>query len=201
MRSSTKFLIVILTISLSSFVWFRLRQIKWNQKKPFFFVQQKEKSADESAKAQATQSSILSTKITNNRETQFKSKLYQLINAYRQEKKLSPLRINQTLELSSQLKLNDMIKYHYWRHIDKQNRAPWQFFDQANYHYQLAGENLAFDQPSAWHTFHDWMQSKRHNQQLLEPKYEDMGLTVDCHSLKSYSHNSGCLVVLHLGKQ
>jgi len=143
------------------------------------------------------------TKITNNQAqevAEFKAKLYNLINAYRKENGLSPLLVNPQLETSANLKLNDMMAHHTWNHLDNQNRPPWQFFKQAGYAYKKAGENLGFNQPSAFAVFDAWTKSPTHNQQLLNKDYEHMGLAVDCHSLKELDNQAGCLVVLHLGK-
>ncbi len=138
---------------------------------------------------------------TTTKEQNFQLKLYNLINAYRKERNLSPLLVFPQLELSAKLKLNDMITNNYWQHQDNSNRPPWQFFAQANYSYTKAGENLGFNQKSAFSVFDAWTKSKKHNEQLLNPIYEHMGLAVDCKLLKKTDPNAGCIVVLHLGKK
>ena len=134
------------------------------------------------------------------KERNFQSKLYNLINAYRKERNLSPLLVSPQLELSAKLKLNDMVTNNYWQHQDNSNRPPWQFFAQAGYNYTKAGENLGFNQKSAFAVFDAWTKSKKHNEQLLTPEYEHMGLAVDCSLLKKADPNAGCIVVLHLGR-
>ncbi len=131
---------------------------------------------------------------------EFKTKLYNLINAYRKENNLSPLVVYPPLELSANYKLQDMISRNYWKHQDVQSRPPWQFFEQAGYNYKKAGENLGFNQKSAFSVFAAWTKSLKHKEQLLNPDYEHMGLAVDCQTLKKADPDAGCIVVLHLGR-
>jgi len=196
-----KFFLVAATASSCLIAWFSFGHLIKKQKIQTLTLKKKGYSPSATLKPQASLWPSMATDSINKQETHFRNTLYQLINAYRRDHHASPLRVNQLLESSSQLKLHDMINYHYWRHTDQKHRPPWQFFDQANYHYQLAGENLAFDQTSAWRTFQAWVKSAPHRKQLLQTTYEDMGLAIDCHSLKLYRDHPGCLVVLHLGKQ
>lgn len=129
---------------------------------------------------------------------ELKSKLYNLISAYRRDSKLPKLIIHPRLEQSAQAKLQDMIAHQYWQHDDQNNVEPWYFFKQVGYLYTIAGENLAFGASSAWQTFTDWQNSPAHNEQLLNPDYEHIGMAVDCHTFSEY-YKAGCLVVLHLG--
>jgi uncharacterized protein YkwD len=124
--------------------------------------------------------------------------LYLLINAHRKESNLSPLKPSNELEQSARLKLEDMISKKYYRHQDIQGNDGWHFLKQAGYDYILAGENLAFQLNSEWQIISSWIESPDHNQQLLEPKYEDMGVVIDCSALKIYA-DGGCISVLHLG--
>lgn len=132
-------------------------------------------------------------------EADFIIKLYNLINGYRKENHLSNLKITKTLEQSAEDKLYDMIENKYWQHLDQEQVGPWYFFTKAEYHFALAGENLAFSASSPWQVFADWQNSSAHNEQLLMQQYEDVGLAIDCQTYQSY-YQTGCLVVLHLGK-
>lgn len=125
--------------------------------------------------------------------------LYRFINAHRQENRLSKLAVNLTLERSARTKLNDMIQDDYWQHENTAGQPTWQFFEDAGYQYSLAGENLSFNNNSAWKTFEGWMNSPTHNAQMLNAEYEEMGAAVDCSSIRD-NNGSSCIVVLHLGK-
>ena len=128
----------------------------------------------------------------------FSTKLYNLLLSYRKEQKLPPLTISKKLEQSAQLKINDMIEKKYYQHNDQNNIQSWYFFNQVGYYYTKAGENLAFAATSPWQVFTDWQNSPTHNQQLLDPKYQNVGLAIDCQTFAEY-YQGGCLVVLHLG--
>lgn len=131
-------------------------------------------------------------------EQDFVLKLYNLLAAYRKNQKLQPLVVSKRLEQSSTSKLQDMIDKKYWQHYDQDSVGPWYFFNQAGYYFTKAGENLAFAASSPWQVFTDWKNSPAHNEQLLTPEYQDMGLAIDCRTFADY-YQGGCLVVLHLG--
>lgn len=128
----------------------------------------------------------------------FSTKLYNLLISYRKEQKLPPITVSKRLERSAQLKINDMVEKKYYQHSDQNDIESWYFFNQVGYYYTQAGENLAFAATSPWQVFTDWQNSPTHNQQLLDPKYQHMGLAVDCQTFAEY-YRGGCLVVLHLG--
>mgnify|MGYP006265725343 CR=1 FL=1 len=127
-------------------------------------------------------------------------KLYALINGYRRENKLSTLTAHRALEQSAALKLLDMQQNHYWTHKDPQGKESWYLFEQVGYHYEKAGENLSFGYTTEWKIFEEWRKSPEHNAQMLDPKYEHMGLAADCSTYAQGSQKT-CIVVLHLGKQ
>lgn len=126
--------------------------------------------------------------------------LYLLINGFRAAEQLPQLRNNPRLEASAQLKLDDMLENHYYRHEDVTGQQSWHFIKQANYQYRHAGENLAFRLDSAWKILESWQQSPVHKEQLLHPAYEEMGVAIDCQALQKYA-DGGCITVLHLGSE
>ncbi len=127
-------------------------------------------------------------------------KLYLLINAHRKDHNLSPLNPSSQLETSAHLKVQDMIAKNYWQHADPDNIQSWPLFKSAGYTYSLAGENLSFANNSAWDVFSSWVASSKHNEQLLTPEYEDMGVVIDCETYQNLA-DQPCIVVLHLGKK
>src|SRR5690349_13756528 len=54
------------------------------------------------------------------------------------------LKLNTELSKAAQAKANDMVANNYWAHISPEGKTPWNFVDATGYHYQKAGENLAF---------------------------------------------------------
>ncbi|MBU0974578.1 CAP domain-containing protein [Patescibacteria group bacterium] len=127
-------------------------------------------------------------------------KLYSLINSYRKENKLSPLQINQSLEISAKRKVADMIENNYFKHEDEDNIESWYLFKTAGYEYKTSGENLSSGANTPWKVFDAWKNSEKHNAQLLNNTYLDMGISVDCDSYKIAKRPS-CVAVLHLGSK
>ncbi len=130
------------------------------------------------------------------------TELYRLINTWRIENKLSPLKPDKRLEQSARTKLDLMLSQAKFDHLDQNNQPNWSFLTQANYDYQLAGENLAFSGGSAWQVFSAWSQSASHSAQLLKPEYMDMGVALFCPVLPSVTTQPmACTVVLHLARE
>lgn len=127
-------------------------------------------------------------------------RLYGLINALRVEHELPELVPNPKLEASAALKLADMLEKHYYRHEDTAGQESWHLFKQVNYQYIAAGENLAFNLNTEWNILAWWQQSPKHEAQLLNPQFSDMGLAIDCQALAEYQ-DGGCITVLHLGSE
>ncbi|PIQ81472.1 MAG: hypothetical protein COZ34_03865 [Candidatus Pacebacteria bacterium CG_4_10_14_3_um_filter_34_15] len=127
-------------------------------------------------------------------------KLYSLINSYRKENKLSPLQINQSLEISAKRKVADMIENDYFKHEDLNGVESWYMFKTAGYEYKTAGENLSSGANSPWKVFDAWKNSELHNAQLLNDTYLDMGISADCESYK-IAKKPSCVVALHLGSK
>lgn len=124
-------------------------------------------------------------------------KLYSLINAFRKEQNLPQLLRHPALENSAYAKNQDMIENQYWRHQDRESLESWYLIEQSGYHYQTAGENLAFAARSEWQVLDDWLNSPTHRAQLEKPEYRHMGLAIDCETYAKLA-GGGCLVTLHL---
>ncbi|MCA9369124.1 hypothetical protein KC721_02410, partial [Candidatus Woesebacteria bacterium] len=126
-------------------------------------------------------------------------KLFLLINAHRENFHLPKLSSNAKLTASAQLKLDDMIEKGYYRHADENDQSTWHFIQVTGYDYSKAGENLAFNIGSEWDVFQAWLESSTHNKQMLDPDYTDVGIAIDCDSIKEPNYK--CIVVAHFGKQ
>lgn len=105
-------------------------------------------------------------------------RIVELTNIKRVEKGLQPLEINKTLSQAAQLKAGDMFAFDYWSHESPSGREPWEFFHQAGYGYRVAGENLARDFMEAEDVVDAWMESPTHKDNIVNPKYQDIGVAV-----------------------
>ena len=113
-------------------------------------------------------------------------------NMYREEAGLAPLKENDQLTAAAEAKVEDMVANNYWDHFrPSDGKAPWDFVDEAGYHYKVAGENLARGFRTAGGITQAWMASPAHAANLLSAKYQDVGFA------SAYSYDqSGERVIL-----
>lgn len=101
-----------------------------------------------------------------------------LTNQKRLENGLKPLEINETLNEVAQRKAGDMFAFNYWAHTSPSGRDPWSFFQEVGYRYIYAGENLARDFMDSGAVVNAWMASPSHKDNILNSKYDEIGLAV-----------------------
>lgn len=104
--------------------------------------------------------------------------LLQATNSEREQNGDVDLSDNASLDAAAQAKANDMVKRNYWSHITPDGKTPWAFIDATGYHYQSAGENLAYGFASSNETINGWMNSPAHRENLLNPAYQTVGFGV-----------------------
>jgi hypothetical protein len=102
----------------------------------------------------------------------------EMANRDRRERGIPELSVSQTLSRAAALKLADMEQEKYFAHTSPLGRTPWSFMDDAGYGYRYAGENLAihFSDPESEHVA--WMESEKHCQNILDPRFVEIGLAV-----------------------
>lgn len=86
--------------------------------------------------------------------------------------------LNDQLSAAAQAKANDMAAKDYWAHNSPDGRTPWSFITAAGYHYQMAGENLAYGFTNAADAVAGWMNSPTHRANILNASYKDVGFGV-----------------------
>lgn len=101
-----------------------------------------------------------------------------LTNQKRSELGLPALTFNQTLSNAAYTKGRDMIDKDYWAHVAPDGTQPWKFFTDFGYKYRYAGENLARDFSNASSAVDAWMNSPTHKENILNPKYKEIGIGV-----------------------
>lgn len=112
------------------------------------------------------------------------SEVIRLVNEKRKERGLSPLTENGTLSAAARAKGNHMISAGYWAHVAPDGTQPWRFFTNAGYKYRYAGENLARDFADPASAVAAWMASPSHRENMLSPKYKEIGIGVVEGSMK-----------------
>jgi len=86
--------------------------------------------------------------------------------------------VNEELNQAAFLKARDMFANNYWAHTSPSGVSPWKWLGDAGYNYDVAGENLAKNYPTADATVSAWMNSETHKANILNNKYQDIGFAV-----------------------
>jgi len=124
--------------------------------------------------------------------------LVEMTNEVRRKKHLPALTVNPKLILSARLKAGDMLEKQYWSHNAPDGTKPWKFFDQVGYFYEHAGENLATGFHSDTGVMRGWVNSRTHYENLIDPKYEEIGIAVVA---GVFDGKNTTIVVQHFGKK
>jgi len=99
-------------------------------------------------------------------------------NAAREESSLPDLTINEELSKAAFSKAQDMFANNYWSHTSPSGVTPWKWLGDVGYNYDVAGENLAKNYPTAAATVDAWMASESHRANILNNKYKEIGFAV-----------------------
>ncbi len=105
-------------------------------------------------------------------------RLIELTNKERESKGLSDVYENQALDQAAQMKAKNMFAENYWAHFAPSGKTPWDFILGAGYKFTYAGENLAKNFYNSNDVVSAWMASPTHRDNLLNPKYKDIGIAV-----------------------
>lgn len=88
------------------------------------------------------------------------------------------VRIDSDLTKAALAKADNMFAKNYWAHTSPDGIEPWKFFVDVGYKYRFAGENLARDFADPEAVVTAWMNSRSHKDNLLSPRYQDIGVAV-----------------------
>jgi hypothetical protein len=106
-------------------------------------------------------------------------KIIEDTNIERQKAGLAPLAYNNSLSEAAKLKAQNMFAENYWAHFSPSGKDPWGFMSGAGYRFSYAGENLARNFYSADDMVKAWMASPSHRENIMNPKYQDIGIAVE----------------------
>lgn len=79
---------------------------------------------------------------------------------------------------AAQLKAQDMLKQQYWAHTAPDGTPPWKWLGDVQYHYEVAGENLARNFSSPHAVVQAWLASPAHRANILNNKFTNVGIAV-----------------------
>jgi len=105
--------------------------------------------------------------------------LIKCTNMIRDEYGLKPLRINRMLSRAATTKAIEMVKLQYWSHENPETgEETWHMLDDAGYHYEHAGENLALGFPESDLACNGWKKSPLHLKNIIDQRFNDVGFSV-----------------------
>lgn len=99
-------------------------------------------------------------------------------NEKRAEEGMGGLTLSDELSEAALAKGQDMFADQYWSHTAPDGTEPWYFIEQSGYKYKVAGENLARDFMNTSDMVSAWMASPTHRANLLNPKFQEIGIAV-----------------------
>ena len=101
-----------------------------------------------------------------------------LINAYRREKGLKPLKHNVELTNAAKAHSRDLAKWDRISHYGSDGSNPWDRVKRTGYNAKLAAENVGTGQATIDEVMKGWKESPGHNKNLLLADAEHMGIAL-----------------------
>ena len=101
-----------------------------------------------------------------------------LINAYRKEKGLKPLKLNAALTEAAKAHSRDLAKWDRISHYGSDGSNPWDRVKRAGYKARLTAENVGTGQIDFNEVMIGWKESPGHNKNLLLPDADHMGVAL-----------------------
>jgi uncharacterized protein YkwD len=101
-----------------------------------------------------------------------------LMNVYRAEAGLGPLRLDAKLTRAAESRMQDMIDGAWWSHESPDGTPPFVWITAADYNYVAAAENLAAGFETAKLLVQSWIESPGHRANIMNPLYADCGIAI-----------------------
>lgn len=101
-----------------------------------------------------------------------------VINAYRREKGLKPLKLNAELTNAAKAHSKDLAKWDRISHYGSDGSNPWDRVKRNGYNARVAAENVGTGQTTIDEVFKGWKASASHNKNLLLADAEHMGIAL-----------------------
>lgn len=120
---------------------------------------------------------------------QISTEILYLSNQDRLKNNLDGLKLNSVLSTAALAKAENMIINNYFAHTSPDGKKPWDWINRSEYDYMLVGENLAMNFSSAKTAHEALMQSPLHKKNILNNKYQDIGLAVVSGKIKGKETN------------
>jgi uncharacterized protein YkwD len=111
-------------------------------------------------------------------ETLSPEQAQELVNAYRIQSGLKPLRLNSKLNIAALIHSKDLAKSDRISHYGSDGSDTWDRVRRTGYQARLTAENVGTGQRSLSEVFRGWQKSKDHNANLLLADAEEMGIAM-----------------------
>jgi uncharacterized protein YkwD len=119
-------------------------------------------------------------------------------NEERRKRGISPLKENELLNQSAQLKLEDMFENQYFAHTSPKGTSLGDLSLKVGYEFIVMGENLAMGNfGSDKELVKAWMESEGHRENILNEKFEEIGVAV---KRGIFEGKETWMAVCHFGK-
>jgi uncharacterized protein YkwD len=105
-------------------------------------------------------------------------KARELINAYRKQKGLKPLRLSAALTEAAKAHSKDLAKWDRISHYGSDGSNPWDRVKRVGYNAKLAAENVGTGQATLDEVMKGWQASAGHNKNLLLADAQEMGIAL-----------------------
>jgi uncharacterized protein YkwD len=101
-----------------------------------------------------------------------------MINAYRKEKGLKPLKLNTALTEAAKNHSRDLAKWDRISHYGSDGSNPWDRVKRVGYNAKVTAENVGTGQVTVDEVMKGWQNSPGHNKNLLLTDASDMGIAL-----------------------
>ncbi len=101
-----------------------------------------------------------------------------LINSYRKQNGLKPLRLNATLTEAAKAHSRDLAKWDRISHFGSDGSNPWDRVKRAGFNAKVAAENVGTGQTTIDEVLKGWQNSPGHNKNLLLAEADQMGIAL-----------------------
>jgi len=101
-----------------------------------------------------------------------------LMNEYRADAGLPPLRIDARITRAAEDRMRDMEETGYWSHESPTGMSPFTWLAARDYTFEAAAENLASGFETARFLVASWMESHGHRDNIMSAEYEDCGVAI-----------------------
>jgi uncharacterized protein YkwD len=110
---------------------------------------------------------------------QWRDEILRLVNEERAARGLGQLRRNETLEQQATTYACEMIQYDFFDHVNPVTGSTLgERALEFGYTFRVVGENLAAGQSTPREAFQDWMNSRAHRDNILEPRFTELGVGI-----------------------